>query len=204
MSELQFDTLQGTSNKIRVTHPNALYSPGHIIQTQFSVSEGRFYYRVPSPNSGMRGSSYAQGSNQGGTILRPVDVTIRPKSVNSYIHIEFCLFYEAHQDINFNILRDGSLLGAQYYGDGDVNQGRWVGLGVAYYDNNEDSTPMHMALNWIDKPGTTGPVTYSAAVIASNDTNRSMTLNSTYGNYLNGSNSFEQGVSFGIAQEIAG
>jgi hypothetical protein len=201
MSRLNVNTLQGPNNVVRVQQPNCLYAPGHIIQVKWAISMERFYYAVPTNDGGMRADSFAEGSNQGGTIIRPLDITITPKSRKSFIHVEFNLFYEAHHDVIFNVLRDGNLIGAQF-GSG-YNQGRWVGAAPSRYDNNNDSTPSYLNLPWIDCPGTTGPVTYSIATISSGATARSLTLNSTLTNYLNGTDAYEQGCSFSIAQEIA-
>jgi hypothetical protein len=201
MSRLNVNVLQGQGNVIRVAVPNAIYAPGHIIQVRHNTAQERHYYSVPNNDGGMRAESFAEGSNQGGTILRPLDITITPRSPDSFIHVEFNMFYEANQDVVFSILRDGQLIGAQF---SSGNQGGlWVGAGVSRYDNNDSSTPSYINLPWIDRPGKTTPVTYSITAKSSDASNRSMTLNSTFSNYQNGADAFEQGVSFSIAQEIA-
>jgi hypothetical protein len=201
MSRLNVNTIQGPSNVIRVESPNCIYAPGHIIQVKWNLSMERFYYAVPNNDAGMRGGSFAEGSNQGGTIIRPLDITITPKSKRSFVHVEFNLFYETHWNVVFSILRDGNLIGAQW-GSG-YNQGKWTGAAPSRFDNNEDSTPSYLNVPWIDCPGTTGPVTYSIAVKSSDSTARSLTLNSTLTNYQFGADAYEQGCSFSIAQEIA-
>jgi hypothetical protein len=201
MSQLKFNELQGLSNVVRVAHPNAIYAPGHVIQVKWNMSMERFYYAIPNNDGGMRADHFAEGSNQGGTIIRPLDITIIPKSVNSFIHVEFNMFYEGDNNIVFSILRDGQLVGAQFQSGG--NDGRWVGAGVARYDNNGDSTPSYINLPWIDRPGTTSAVTYSIAAKSGTGSNYTLTLNSTLSNYQFGSDAYEQGVSFSIAQEIA-
>jgi hypothetical protein len=201
MSQLKFNELQGTSNIVRVESPNVIYAPGHVIQVKWNLSMERFYYAIPDNDSGMRGSSFAEGSNQGGTIIRPLDITIIPKSVNSWIHVEFNMFFEANHNQVFSILRDGQLIGAGFQ-DGGAD-GRYVGAGVARYDANDDSTPAYLHLPWIDRPGTTSAVTYSIAAKNSAGSNQSLTLNSTIANYQFGADAYEQGCSFSIAQEIA-
>lgn len=201
MSRLNVNTLQGPSNEIRVAYPNCVYAPGHIIQVKWNLSMERFYYAVPNNDGGMRGDSFAEGSNQGGTIIRPLDITITPKSRRSFINVEFNLFYETNNNVVFVVLRDGNLIGSQW-GSG-YNQGKWSGAAVSRYDNNDDSTPSYLNLPWIDCPGTTHPVTYSIAVKSSDSAGRSLTLNSTISNYQFGADAYEQGCSFSIAQEIA-
>lgn len=201
MSGLNFNTLQGTSGVVRVAQPNVIYAPGHAIQVKWNLSMERFYYNIPDNDSGMRDASFAEGSNQGGTIIRPLDITITPKSMDSFIHVEFNVFYETDANCVFSILRDGQLVGAQWQ-NGGVS-GRWVGAGVARYDNNNSSTPSYIHLPWVDRPGTTDPVTYSFAAKNSAGSNINFILNATYVNYQFGSDDLEQGCSFSIAQEIA-
>lgn len=201
MTQLNVNTIQGPSNVIRVAQPNVIYAPGHIIQVKWALSMERIYYTLPNNDGGMRGDIFAEGINQGGTILRPLDITIVPKSPESFVHVEFNVFYEASNDVIFNILKDGQLIGAQY-GSG-YNQHRWVGAAVSRYDNNNDSTPSYLNVPWVDRPGTTNPVTYSIAAISSSGSTYSLTLNSTISNYQYGTDAYEQGCSFSIAQEIA-
>lgn len=201
MSQLNVDTLAGSSNAIRVEQPNCIYAPGHIVQVKWNLSMERFYYAVPNNDGGMRGDTFAQGINQGGTIIRPLDITITPKSKNSFIFVEFNLFYEVQTDVVFSILRDGNLIGAQMKSESD--QGRWIGAASARYDNNDSTTPQYLNVPWFDKSGTTEPTTYSIAVKSSNSTARSLILNSTISNYRNGQDAYEVGCSFSIAQEIA-
>jgi hypothetical protein len=201
MSSLAVNTVQSPNNIVRVERPNALYAPGHIIQVQHSTVMTRAYYTIPNNDGGMRADVFAEGVNMGGTIIRPLDITITPKSQNSYIFVEFNMFYEAPTDIVFTVLRDGMLIGAQF---GSLyNLGRWVGAAPSRYDNNNDSTPSYLNLPWIDNPGVVRPVTYSIAAKSSGGSNHSLTLNCTLSNYQNGSDAYEQGVSFAIAQEIA-
>ena len=201
MSRLNFNTLQGPSNVVRVQHPNAVYAPGHAIQVKWNLSMERFYYSIPNNDGGMRADSFAEGSNQGGTIIRPLDISIIPKSPDSWIFVEFNVFYECDNNIVFSILRDGQLVGAQW-GSGYA-QGKWTGAGTARYDNNNSSTPSYINLPWIDQPGTTDPVTYSFAAKSSGGSNVEFILNATYSSYQFGSDDLEQGCSFSIAQEIA-
>lgn len=201
MSRLNFNNLQSPTNVIRVQKPNAIYAPGHMIDVAYTVAHQRAYYNIPNNDGGMRGDIYAEGVVMGGTIIRPLDVTITPKSVDSYIFVEFNVFYECANNIVFSVLRDGMLVGAQW-GSG-YDQGKWTGAGTARYDNNNDSTPDYINLPWIDRPGTTDPVTYSFVVKSSGGSNHEFILNGTYSNYQFGSDNYEQGVSFAIAQEIA-
>ena len=164
----------------------------------------RLRYNIPNNDGGSRGDIFATGITEGGTVITPLNVTIQPKTLDSYIFIEFNVFYETDNNISFNIVRDGMLVGAAF---GNVNNvdynSRWSGAGVARYDNNNDSTPSYISLPWVDRPGTTDPVTYGFAVRSAGGSNYEFMLNTTYGSYQNGQDDYEVGVSFGIAQEIA-
>jgi len=191
-------------SNVRIAHPNVIYQPGQIIQVKYSQSMQRLRYNIPNNDGGSRGDIFATGITEGGTVITPLNVTIQPKTLDSYIFIEFNVFYETDNNISFNIVRDGMLVGAAF---GNVNNvdynSRWSGAGVARYDNNNDSTPSYISLPWVDRPGTTDPVTYGFAVRSSGGSNYEFMLNTTYGSYLNGQDGHEVGVSFGIAQEIA-
>lgn len=201
---LRVNAISAVGTEVRIAHPNAIYQPGQIIQVKYSRAMQRLRYNVPNNDGGSRGDIFATGISEGGTIIRPLDVIIQPKSLDSYIFIEFCVAYEATNNIVFNIVRDGMLVGAAF---GNVNDqvyaSKWTGAGVSRYDNNDSSTPSHICLPWVDRPGTTDPVTYGFAVRSSGGSNHEFMLNTTYGSYLNGQDDLEVGVSFGIAQEIA-
>jgi hypothetical protein len=201
---LRVNAISAIGTEVRIAQPNAIYQPGQIIQVKYSRAMQRLRYNIPNNDGGSRGDVFATGISEGGTIIRPLDVIIQPKSLDSYIFIEFCVAYEAGNNMVFNIVRDGMLVGAAF---GNVNDqvyaSKWTGAGVSRYDNNDSSTPSHICLPWVDRPGTTDPVTYGFAARSSDGSNLEFMLNTTYGSYQNGSDDLEVGVSFGIAQEIA-
>lgn len=205
MSRLNVNAIQGPSNVVRVAYPNVIYAPGNIIQVRWNTSMERTYYTVPNNDAGMRGGNFAEGINQGGVIIRPLDITITPRSPDSFIFVEFNMFYECSHDVVFSVLRDGQLVGAQFQSGGTQTgqSGKWTGAAVSRYDNNNDSTPSYLNLPWIDCPGVSHPITYSIAAKSSNSTQHGFTLNCTLSNYQYGTDAYEQGVSFSIAQEIA-
>jgi hypothetical protein len=201
---LRVNAINAIGTEVRIAQPNAIYQPGQIIQVKYSRAMQRLRYNIPNNDGGSRGDVFATGISEGGTIIRPLDITIQPKSLDSYIFIEFCVAYEAGQNMVFNIVRDGMLVGAAFGNVNDISySSKWTGAGVSRYDNNDSSTPSHICLPWVDRPGTTEPVTYGFAARSSDGSNLEFMLNTTYGSYLNGSDDLEVGVSFGIAQEIA-
>ena len=201
---LKVNNISAIGSSVRIAHPNAIYQPGQIIQVRWSRAMQRLRYNIPNNDGGSRGDIFATGISEGGTIIRPLDVTITPKSLDSYIFVEFCVAYETNHNVVFNIVRDGMLVGAAFGNVNDLSyNSRWTGAGVSRYDNNDSSTPGHICLPWVDRPVTTDPVTYGFAVRGSGGDNHEFMLNTTYGSYLNGQDDHEVGVSFGIAQEIA-
>jgi hypothetical protein len=206
MSTLLVDNLGVTSgNAILARTPNVFYWPGAHVQTVFNLCETRAYYYVPNNDGGQRANYGPNYSRQGGVPISQLNLTIAPTSNRSWVQIEFNIFYETNENIIFNVLRDGQLISSPNIVDQPATNttGRWVGAGVSRYDNNGDSTPSYIQLNWMDQPGTIEPVTYSVAVISSNGSEYAFTLNSTLSNYQFGGDAYEQGVSFTIANEIA-
>lgn len=210
MSILAVNTIQQESGQgfVYCFNPSTLYSPGSVVQVIHSTVMERFYLNVPNNDGGMRNDFSGLGQPWGGCIIRPLDIAIKPHSIKSAIHIEFNMFYEAHQDIVFTVLRDDALIGASYSGwgttlDAPNSAGRWIGAGVSRYDNNNDSTPSYIQLNWIDSPGSTDWHNYSIAAKSAGSSNFTMTVNTTISAYQNGQDAYETGVSFSIAQEIA-
>jgi len=80
---LKVNNISGTSGVVRVAHPNAIYQPGQIIQVKWSRAMQRLRYNIPNNDGGSRGDVFATGISEGGTIIRPLDVTITPKSLDS-------------------------------------------------------------------------------------------------------------------------
>ena len=88
---LNVNTINSTGTDIRVARPNVVYAPGDIIQVNWVRSMQRIRYNIPNNDGGSRGDVFGQGIFEGGTIIRPLDISITPKSLDSYIFIEFCV-----------------------------------------------------------------------------------------------------------------
>lgn len=204
MSMLRVNTLEGPAgvNQIYMRTPSVLYAPGHIIQVRYSTVFQRVYMNPPTNDGGMRGDVQAGDIYDGGIIIRPLDISIKPTSPRSAIILEFNIHYEASADTVLSVMRDSNLIGAQYQME-DLNAGKWVGAGITRYDNNNSSTPSYINLPWVDYPGTTEWVTYSVAVKSSNSSGQTFVLNGTMSSYIYGTDAEEMGTSFSIAQEVA-
>lgn len=189
---------------VRMDEPSVLYAPGHVIQVVWGISKEKYYYPVGDNNDSERGF-FGGGSTNSNVILRPLDITITPHSVNSFIHVEFNVCYEAEHNMGFQILRNGGLIGIR---EGDVSVdgidiGNWQIGAVSRYDANTDTTPSVVTFCVVDRPGTTEPVTYSVGVRRGSTSSHTLVLNGAYSNPYAGQDSYEAGVSVSIAQEIA-
>lgn len=191
---LNVNTLQAASTNILVPSPHSLYATGHIIQTKHIMAQERLYFSVPENNSRWQ---YANGT----TPLHPLRITITPKSAESLLYVEFNCFFETDNNVVFLILRNDNVEGAGW--DNGQDTGIWNGAGVSRYDNNTDSTPAYITIPWVSKARTTSPVTFCLGIRYSNRSTYGFTFNSTYSNYQNGADAYEQGVSFAIVHEIA-
>jgi len=129
--------------------------------------------------------------------VSPLDISITPHFSNSKIYLMWRIEYEAHQDVNFRIYRDSTLIGYNTV-SGDV---QWSGVTTSPYDQNVDTTPTQAMITWIDEPNTTSTVTYKVYVNRSGDNNREFYLNRTVDS--SGANNRETGVSQKTAMEIA-
>lgn len=195
MSTLNVGTLQATNGvSIEIPKPHSLYSTGHVIQTVYNVSQERHYYTVPQTDS--KNTFYSGAC----IVLEPMTIEITPKSPDSLIYVEFCLYYETHHDTVFVVTRDNNILGTNWAWGTSI--GTWNGVAVSRYDNNQDSTPSYLTMPWVDRAGTTEPIRYSVGVRYASRSTNSIILNGTYSNYQFGADAYEQGVSFSIAQEI--
>ena len=205
MSQLKVNAITGVgANPVTVDEPGVVYAPGHIIQVVWSISKEKYYYPCGDNNDSERGF-FGGGSTNANVILRPLDVVITPRSLNSFVHVEFNVCYEGSHDMGFQILRNGYPVGLRN-GDPNVDGidiGNWQVGAVSRYDNNTATTPSVVTFCIVDRPGTLEPVTYSVGIRRGSTSSHTITINGSYSNYLTGGDSYESGVSVSIAQEIA-
>lgn len=211
MSQLKVDTIQGnTSSTVYVNSPSSIYSPGACIQTRWKISMDRIYYR--SQNNDTRpgpSDTTARPTSCNATLIEAMEITILPKSVNSWIYVEFNMMFESQQDSTLAIARNGNLIGSgmalQQVPEAGIYD-TWMnsnGIGVPHYDANDDSTPMNTVWGWWDRPFSLQPVTYTPTLMAANNRSVNFVLNCTFSNYQYGSDNYEQGCSFSRLEEYA-
>lgn len=191
MSNLITNNIQGPSNVINLlpgssivaASTGGIVAPGMVVQTVWNSTSIRRTYTSPQTGDGQA--------------ISELDLRIRPTRSNSVIYLQWMLFYEMHHDNVFTILRNGSLIG---YNTQNGNS-MWSGVAPSRYDQDTNSTPSNIFISWMDAPATTSFTNYSLGVRCSTNTSYTFALNRTTGS--TGQDSYETGVSMGIAMEIA-
>lgn len=191
MSNLTLSNLQGPSNLINLqpgtnlvaAATGGIVAPGMIVQTVWNSTSIRRTYTSPQTGSGQA--------------ISELDLRIKPTRSNSIIWLQWMLFYEMHHDNVFTVLRDGSLVGYNT----QMGNYMWSGVDVSFYDVDESSTPRNQYISWMDSPASTSWLNYSLATRCSSNTSYTFALNRTLSS--SGQDSYETGVSMGIAMEIA-
>lgn len=142
-------------------------------------------------------STYASNNSGNGTPVTDLRINITPTYSDSTIRLRWVTHCEFHQDNMFLVQRNGSLIGYNTQ-RGNI---RYSGITTPPYDNNYDSTPHNMTIEWYDKPGTTAALYYDLAVRGSGASNYTFFLNRTQATATGGDNQ-EMGISYGYAWEI--
>lgn len=150
-------------------------------------------------------TSVATGTSDGGEITG-LRVSITPKFSNSMIICMFQIFGEGASSHNyiFRVFKNGSLPTGTYAGlNNETGNTNWSGIAMALpYESDHDSTPHQSVFYYHDFPGSTNAVTYAPA-IKNTDGGGSYTYYVNRSVNSSQSNSYENGVSFSIAWEIA-
>lgn len=191
MSNLITNNIQGPSNVINLLPDSAIVAaatggivaPGMIVQTIWNSTSIRRTYTSPQTGDGQ--------------MISELDLRIKPTRSNSIIYLQWMVFYEMHYDNVFTVHRNGSLIG---YNTQNGNS-MWSGVTSGRYDQDQASTPSNTFISWMDAPSTTAFTNYSLGIRCSSNTSYTFALNRTLGSV--GQDSYETGVSMGIAMEIA-
>lgn len=185
MSKIIVDEIYGRKEGNHVVGVNpgtTVYFPGHVIQTVWRRFENHVTYNAYQAVQAIAG----------------LDLPITLKRSNSAVYIQWYIFYEAHHDITFQAMRDSSVVGYNL----EAGLQRWSGIGSAEYEHSHDqsSTPSYQLLAYVDEPAAVGPYTYRLGVRSSTATNYDFRINRAWSSF---SDSYEAGVSWAIAEEIA-
>lgn len=158
MSNLTLATISGSvssGNKVSMPEGHVLYAPGHIIQVVNTYQVDPYSLSVPSSYSTL-------------TDLPGLAATITPKSTSSKIYIIARWFGEYNPvssmgwSTMFNIKRNGSAIGLPPQ-PGSLTLGIAM-ASIAYYANDNDSTPEMAMFDCIDSPASTTALTYQICV----------------------------------------
>lgn len=149
------------------------------------------------------GSSHVSSSNLSSTIVTPLSVTITPSTTSSVIRLSAMVSGEWSAagpawDSTWFFMRDSTKLSCP--ADGSKNVGILMGTSICFTGSDVASTPEQAYYSYVDSPASTSAITYKVA-FAENGT-RTWFLNRTFNNA--DAAGHERGVSFIMAQEIAG
>jgi hypothetical protein len=165
------------------------YLPGSVVQVNTVRSDSRT--TLSSSNSG------------NGNTISQLNLSITPQFSNSLLIMQWMINCELHHDNVFLIHKNGSLItasGEQGY-NAETGNSRWSGFASSTYDQNENSTPENIWLQYFCVSGSKDLATFAPAVRSSSATNYTLALNRTLGSA--GVDAFENMVSTGIIWEIA-
>ena len=138
------------------------------------------------------------------TVLTDLTVNITPISTSSVIHLQAHIFCEHGEDVTGStwdhvlfFYRDSTKLAHP------TSSSRAVGISMTtrtYHDANDSSTPEIARYDYFDTPATTSQITYKCGIVTV--VAETFYINRTANN--TDSASFERGISFISATEIAG
>lgn len=147
-------------------------------------------------------ATYSSSNSGNGTTVTDLNHTFTPLYNDSILLIEWVITGEMHQDNVWLIHKDGSLITlAGYEGyNNEAGNVRYSGVMSAYYDQNENSTPYTLFLQYTTPAEDLTERTYAPAVRSSSSGNYTLYLNRTQGSL--GANNYEIGISTGVITEI--
>lgn len=165
------------------------YDSGGIIQVKYALVSAT--------------GTYTSGSSLSTTTITPLNVDITPVSTSSIIMLSAGIHGEwsasgPQWDSTWFFLRDSTKVSAP--AAGGRNEGVHMGTNITFNGSDAATTPENAYYTYFDTPGTTSTINYKVA-FAENGT-RTWYLNRTIND--EDSAGHERGVSFIMAQEIAG
>jgi hypothetical protein len=186
MSKIIADEISGRKESnyvVSVPNTTTVYFPGQTIQTVWRRFENHVTYNA---------------YNDAARTISGLNLTIKLRKATSKVYLRWYIFYEAHHDITFQSMRNGTVIGYNL----EAGLTRWSGIGSAEYEHSHDqsSTPSYQQLAYIDTPAAIGPWTYQLGVRSSSSANYDIRMNRAWSSF---SDSYEAGVSWVIAEEIA-
>jgi hypothetical protein len=192
MSSLTTGSLRGlpvNNNIITIPSGHTLYAPGMIAQVQYVRSDSR--------------TTYASASSGDGTTITALNLNISPKFSNSLLLMQWMINYEVSENNGFVIHRNGTLITSPVGYTGYNSEAGNVGysaIAVGSYDQNTDSTPANIFLQYAVPAISTTNTTYAPAVRNTGGAAITFYLNRVAGS--TGAGNYENMVSTGTIWEI--
>lgn len=189
LTALSSNQINVPSGHVILGEAGSIVTPGSVIQTAFSRTDVRTSYY-----------NYTQADYvQSWTPIRQLQLRIKPLYANSAIFVKFIVNYEMEYNTVWNLLKDEqpfiTTMNESY-------PRRWAGMCASNYDmSDHSSTPNQLTMMWVDMPGSTQAQSYSPGFRRADGGGVTCWLNRTYSS--SGQDSYEVGVSYGVAMEIA-
>ena len=150
-------------------------------------------------------TTYTTGTSHDGVEFVDMRIAIKPKMLTSMIMCSFQMFGEgaSTHDYVMTIFKNGAVPDGPYAGyNNQADKQFWSGYAMPLpYETDYNSTPFTSTMRYFDFPKTTDILTYAPGVKNTAGTSYTWFLNRTAGS--TGTTSYENGVSYGMAWEIA-
>lgn len=172
-----------------ITASSDVYSPGMVIQTVTVRTDARNTYSVANSGDGQP--------------VGDLNLYITPKYSSSLLIMQWMINGESHYDTSWLIHKEGFLITTPGY-EGYNSQGgnnRWSGVLISKYDNNYNSTPSNLFLQFAYPAVDTSFQKFAPAVRSSSSGTTTFYLNRTLASA--GADEYENSVSSGIIWEVA-
>jgi hypothetical protein len=190
-SIMRFDTLQNTAgvDALTIGATGQVYIPGSVVQVRYLRTDVR--------------STWSASPSGNGLTVSDLAINITPKFSNSRLIMQWMINGEIHHDSVFLIHKDASLITTT--GETGFNSVtgniRSSGYASGLYDQNEDSTPTNLFLQYSAISGSTSSMTFAPAVRSSSGGTYTLALNRTIS--ASTGDAYESMVSSGLIMEIA-
>jgi hypothetical protein len=161
----------------------SFYSPGSVVQCITTLYTAMTTYSAPNTITP--------------TEITVLNVTITPKRANSKVVLQWMINGDINHETIFLVYRDSTAIG---FNTTSGSNAQWSGVTASPSDNDVNSTPQNIIVNWVDLPNTTNAVTYSVRVRASGGVAYTLYLGRSAG--TTGSQAYETPCSTGVAWEI--
>lgn len=187
MSTVEANNLRAHKNGLIVVDGFINHSKA-IVQTKHAVSIARNTTSMPA---------------SGFSAISDLNLVITPKFSTSTLFMQWVVNCESNYNMTFVVARNGTLIAdSGYEGYNSLTTATYSGIASGQYDNNnQDSTPSNITIQYFVPAVNTSERTYSLGVRSSDGAASTFYLNRTVGSA--GAENYEQMASTAMIMEIA-